>query len=128
MEADKLVKIIKSIEKSISSVFLFGVSIINVGITILLIFGAASSIILLRKLFPYMYLLLSVPMVAVYSIIFTIIKVTGVVIIILLSLYLIFNIKALFERQEKRFKKKRELDRKKFMDQVLKRLKMENKK
>ncbi len=128
MEADKIEKIIKSIEKGVSLIFHFGVSIVNIGVTVLLIFGAAASIMLLYNLFPDMYLLLSGPMQSIFLLILFILKIVGVLLIISICFLLIFYVVSFFEDQQRKINKKKEVDRKKFMDQVVRRLKTEKNK
>jgi uncharacterized membrane protein YuzA (DUF378 family) len=127
MDGDKLRGVMRSIEKSFISIFHIGVGIINVGITAFLIFGAFASILLLQNMFPDVYLILYKPMVIIFRLLFQMLKAVYFFLLGLAALYLIITIKDIFNKQIKKREKERELDRKKFMDQVVKRLKMENK-
>lgn len=128
MEADKLEKIKESIGNIFHSFFVLLGTIINIFITVFIMFGAAAGIILLYKMFPETALILMKPLLVVSLVIIKIIQITIAVLFLLSIIYLVMYVIHFFDEQQKRLNKKRELDRKKFMDEVVRRLNKGNKK
>ena len=125
MEADKLDTIIKSIGNTIRISFGLLVTLINIFITVFFMFGAAAAIILLFKMFPETSLILIKPLLVVSLVIFKIFKIVFWILYFLIVgygvMYFFRLFDGLFSRQKKRMEKKN----KKFMDDLVKKLKVE---
>lgn len=125
MEADKLDTIIKSVGNTVRISFGLLVTLINIFITVFFMFGAAAAIILLFKMFPETSLILMKPLLVVSLVIFKIFKIVFLILYFLIVgygvMYFFRLFDGLFSRQKKRMEKKK----KKFMDDLVKKLKVE---
>lgn len=115
MGVDKLEKIRGSVVKSIFAVFRFIVIVINLLITFFMLLGALASGVLLYKLFPETALIFLKPLILVLDLFTTLIQASVVLLTFLGVCYLFLILESHF----KKLKKKREMERKKFLDEVV---------
>ena len=87
-------------------------------------FGSLASILLLYKMFPDTALILYEPFLLVFNIVFMLIKIAGAFIFLFLVAYFIISVVDLFED----IKKDNEVKRKKFIDEIVNKLKIRNNK
>lgn len=121
MNDKKLIRIKESIKTTIHIFFQLLVTLVDICVTVFIIFGALAAIIILYKMFPNVALTLMEPMVVVFSFILRIFQIFVVILYLFLFGYLVIIIGEIFE--EKR--KKREKQKQKFMDDLVKKLKRE---
>lgn len=124
MDYKKLEKAKESIQKLILGFFQLLVVIVDICITIFLVVGSAAAIIILCKMFPDTALIFMNPLISVFSFILKIFYM--IVIILILLLYGYINIAAV--ELTRKIIGKREKERKRFLDNVVKKLKKELKK
>ncbi len=123
MEADKLEKVKGIIGQIISWGFNFIVSIVNILITFVILFGALASTVLLYKMFPDTALIYLKPMILILSLFMKIFYVSLFILATLGACYLVFEVMGCFKRMDK----KRDIERKKFLDDVVKKITREMK-
>lgn len=121
MEGVKLKKIRGCVVKTVSSSFDLLVTLTNVCIRIFIIFGSVAAILLLYKMFPDLALTILKPMSTIFSLIIKIVKVVAVFLGVSLYAYIIISLTEYFDK----LKKEREAKKKKFMDDLVKKLKRE---
>ncbi len=118
MEEDKSKKIKEVIKETISFVFNFIITGVNLMITIFLLFGAFTSMVLLLKMFPETALILLKPAILVFDIFMNFFYVAVFILLILGMIYLVFELVDIIRRIDN----KRDMERKKFLDDVVKKI------
>ena len=120
----KTIEIKETITIFLSASFQIFISFVNIAVLVLLMFGSLASILLLYQMFPDTALILYEPLLLVFNVMFMLIKITGTLVLLFLLLYFIISIVDIFEDA----KKDNELKRRKFMNEIVSKLKSEMKK
>ena len=118
MEAERLEEIKNFAESMIEATFRFFVGIVNILITLCLFLGAGASLILLSKMYPDIFLTVLDGVSPIFIMLLYIVKATIVVLCLSLCVYLIMYI---FRKAQN----VQDIERKKFMNDLVKKLKRE---
>lgn len=121
-------KLKKSIKEIISFLFNLLVGIVNVAVTVILIFGAMASLVLLYKLFPETALTILKPLFTLSVMFLTIIKFLIYLLLTWMFIYVIFLIYGLMKKTIRELNIQKEIKREKFLNDLAKKLNKKGKK
>lgn len=119
MEVDKLERFRKSMEVAISATWKLFVALFNICIVAFLLFGGAAAIILLSKMFPETALTLTEPMKVVALFMYKMLKIVLITLFIFVAIWDVSYIIEMLKNSGDERKKRWQEDRKKFMDEVI---------